>query len=296
MTDGASIMVAPHASPWHTCAMLLLQLLLSARAAQAACPASAAGLQSTLDSAQLSFSTMDGAGFKAATAEAESQAACLSDSVPAGVVARLHRVLGLRSFVDGDEAAARTAFAAARAIEPDYAFPDAMVPPDHPVRQLYNQSAGAYASTSVVPAPQSGGLEFDGTPSNRRPSERPTLALLVQTNGSVASSAYLWPGDPLFAYTPVAGKVSSTPITKAPVAHRGPNVPLTIVACVALAAAGTTWGLASVAHNDFETSTSTDYKTLEALRGKTNTLFFTSVGAGVVTLGAGVGAVVAGHW
>ena len=174
--------------------MFLLQLLLSVCAAQAACPASAASLQSTLDSAQLSFSTMDGAAFKASTAEAESQAACLSDSVPAGVAARLHRALGLRAFVDSDEAGSRAAFAAARAIEADYEFPEALVPASHPVRQLYTQAAGAYASTSVVSTPKSGELQFDGTPGNRRPTERATLALLVESKGAVINSAYLWPG------------------------------------------------------------------------------------------------------
>ncbi len=241
---------------------------------------------------------MDSTGFKTATTDAEAEAACLTDTVPAGVVARLHRVLGLRAFVDGDEAGARTAFAAARAIEPDYVFPDAMVPADHPVRQLYNQAAGAFSATSVVPTPATGHLEFDGTAGARRPSERPTLALLVQPTGAVKSSAYLWPGDPIFSYAASTGAVASTVTVppKATSAHHGPNLPLTIVAGVALAAGGVCYGLADASFNDFKGSQSHDYTTLEAKRSKTNTLFFTSVGAGVVGLGTGVGAVLAGHW
>ena len=135
---------------------LLAALLLPT--ALAACPSSDASLQSTLDSAQLAFSMMDSSGFSTATAEAEAQAACLSDPVSPTVAARLHRVLGLQAFVAGDEPGARTAFAAARAIEPDYQFPDSMVPSDHPVRQLYGQSLNASAASTELAAPAAGHL------------------------------------------------------------------------------------------------------------------------------------------
>lgn len=273
---------------------LLATLLI--QTAAAACPSSDASLQSTLDSAQLAFSMMDSGAFSTATADAEAQASCLSDPVSTTVAARLQRVLGLQAFVSGDEGAARKAFAAARAIEPDYQFPDSMVPADHPVRQLYSQSLNASGASAELPVPAAGHLEFDGTAGTRRPTERPTLALLVDTRGAVSNSGYLWPEDPVFSYAPAAAAtVATTKEPKATPTRHGPNLPLTIVAAASLVAGGTCYGLAAAAHNEFDAAVD-ERDVLEPLRAKTNTFYFTSIGATVVGLGTGIGAVVAGHW
>lgn len=272
---------------------LLAALLVST--ADAACPASDASLQSALDSAQLAFSMMDSDAFATATADAEAQASCLSDPVSPTVAARLHRVLGLQAFVKGDEPAARTAFAAARAIEPDYQFPGSMVPADHPVRQLYSQSLNASDASAELAAPAAGHLEFDGAPGTRRPTERPTLALLVDDRGGVSSSGYLWPGDPLFSYAPATAAVATTTAPKASGGRHGPNLPLTIVAAASLVAGGTCFGLAAAAHDKFDAAPD-ERDVLEPLRAKTNTFYFTSIGATVVGVGTGIGAVVAGRW
>lgn len=274
---------------------MLLTLLATAALASAACPSSAASLQSALDSAQLAFSMMDSGAFQTATGEAESEASCLSDPVSPTVAARLHRVLGLRAFVAGDEAAARTAFAAARAIEPDYLFPASLVPADHPVRALYSQSLNASAATTELPSPATGHLQFDGSQGTRRPTQRPTLALLVDPSGAVKGSGYLWPDDPVFAYTPASATIATTTQAPKSTVRRGPNLPLTVIAAVSLAAGGACYGIAAAAHKDYEEAPNEE-PTLTALQGKTNTFFFTSIGAGVVALGTGVGAVVAGHW
>ncbi len=276
---------------------MFLSLLLGVTGASAACPSSAASLQSALDSAQLAFSMIDSEAFQAATTEAAAEAGCLADPVAPTVAARLHRVLGLRAFVSGDEAAARTAFASARAIEPDYQFPDTLVPADHPVRQLYTQAMFTSSATTPLSAPEAGHLEFDGSDSTMRPTARPTLALLVDPDGAVQRSAYLWPADPLFEYAP-ARAVASIPMSAdlgRVGTRRGPNVPLTLVAAASLAAGGTCWGIARAAHNAYDAAAN-DETTLTTLQNRTNAFFVTSVGAGVIALGAGVGAVVAGHW
>ncbi|MBM4368040.1 MAG: hypothetical protein FJ102_17640, partial [Deltaproteobacteria bacterium] len=183
-------------------------ILLLAALAHAACPASPGVIEAALDSAQVAFRMMDRAGFQGATDTVREGLDCLAEPVSPALAARVHRVNGLREFFAGNDAGARLAFAAARAIDPVYAFPDSIVPPGHPVRALYDEANSVSSVTVAAPAPAEGSMEFDGSPSPSRPSERPTLALLVRPDRSVAASAYLWPGDPLFPYTAAASSTS----------------------------------------------------------------------------------------
>jgi hypothetical protein len=265
-------------------------VLLIALSASAACPATASALESVLDEAQIAFSRMDSAGFRTSTDEVALDADCLSEPVTPALAARTHRVRGLREFVDGREDAARQAFAAARAIDPAYAFPESVLPGDHPARKLYADAAGLTVTTTQVPSPTSGRLDFDGAPAVVRPVERATLAVWVDGAGKVGGSGYLWPGDPLFPYPAVVSSTATATGKK-----KGPNVPLLVASAGCAVAAGVTYALAGESYDRFWDE-GTPRGELEALQGQTNTLVYISAGAAVLAAGTGVGAVIAGHW
>ena len=69
--------------------------------------------------------------------------ACVSEPVPRNVAAAVHRMTGLRGFVDRDPDRSTKAFAAGRYLEPAYKFPATLVPEGHPVLRDYEAAWGA---------------------------------------------------------------------------------------------------------------------------------------------------------
>jgi hypothetical protein len=151
-------------------------------------------LDGSLEQAQSAFYAMDLQAFRKASDEAALLAGCLKDRVSPALAAKVHRVRGLREYVEGHDAEAKAAFAAARRVEPGYAFPTSVAAADHPVRETY---ATAPPVQLAQPAPASDGrLEFDGVPGGR-PVGVPTLAQVVARNGTVLQGSYLSPDDAL---------------------------------------------------------------------------------------------------
>jgi hypothetical protein len=265
-------------------------ILLLASLAQATCPSPPSAVEAALDSAQLAFRLMDRAAFATATDEVRRGLECLAEPVTPTLAARIHRVTGLREFVAGNDAAARLAFAAARAIDPSYSFPESIVPAGHPVHALYASATEVSAAVSAAPTPAQGHLEFDGTATPNRPGERPTLALLVGGEKVVSASAYLWPGDPLFPYA-VASSTTASRAGKG----KGPSWPLAIAAAASGLAAGGAYAWAAESRAEFDDMATPDAE-LSGLRDQTNALQLTAWALGAASLGLGVGAVVAGSW
>lgn len=275
--------------------------LLWIGSAWAVCPATSANLAESLEAAEAAFADMDTAAFLTATNRVTAEANCLAESTPRSVIARLHRVEGLRAFVDKDNDRAARAFAAGRSIEPAYTFPEQLVPAGHPVRTQYTTLNPDAGGSTAVPAPASGYLAFDGRTTTARPNGRPTLAQLVGDDGGVAQSRYLWPDDPMFDYLGVTSTVAATdaatPLgtTAAPSRKKGPNVGLAIAAGTTLAAGAASWLVAKNAHDEYYAA-DVDVTQLDALRARSNAFSWLAVGAGVAGVGLGVGAVVGGHW
>lgn len=276
--------------------------LLFLQAAFAGCPATTGDLVASVEAAEAAFGALDVAAFRAATNKVTAEANCLADSASRPVVARLHRIEGLRAFVDGDAARADQAFAAARAIEPAYVFPEALVPEGHPVRVRYTALTPQAGSTTALPSPTSGYLTLDARSSRDLPADRPTLLQVVGDDGAVRASAYLWPGDPPPVYAASAVATGAPPPPTDPVppptttkARKGPNLPLAVAAGASLAVAGGTMGLAAGSHAAYYADDARPAE-LDGLRARTNGLYLTSVGTGVLGVGLGVGAVLAGRW
>jgi hypothetical protein len=277
---------------------LLLAATLASTAARAACPAAPAQVEAQLDAAQVAFSAMAGPAFQAATAEVVAGLECLSAPLASSLAARVHRVVGLREFVARRESAALQSFAAARAIDPSYEFPTTLVPADHPVRKLFAEALAVPSAATPLPAPGNGHLEIDGTTATARADARALVAEWIDASGAVASSGYRWPGDAMIPYP-----IQEAPVEAAPIAapreaisrKKGPNTPLTVGAVATLVAAGAVQGLAIVSNANFE-NPATPRDQLPALQTQTNASQVSAIGLGVVGLGLGVGAVVAGNW
>ena len=203
-------------------------------------------------------------------------------------------MMGLRAFIDKKEEKAHAAFGAARAIEPAYRFPETMVPPGHPIMKSYEALDVLKVETREVPPPEGGYFHFDGRPGLDRPVNLPSIAQLFDADGGVEITAYLWPADGMFDYT--IGKPAAIPGTEiVDTPRKGPNLALTIGAGGAALTSGILYGVAASAAGKFNSPT-TDYEDGPKLRAQTNTFLVASGGLGVIAIGMGVGAVVAGQW
>lgn len=267
----------------------LALLLLAAPPVHASCPSTATAVSMSLGAAEAAFAAMDDGALAAAVAQAEADAGCLGERPAPSVIARLHRAEGLRAFVAGDMEGAQRAFAAARALEPDYSFPPDLIPAGHPLLAAYTALPPAPADTTTLAAPAAGHLELDGQTGVHRPEDRPVLVQLLDRQDVVQASTYLKPGEALFDYA-----LASPPAARAP-SPRGPTRPLAVASGVALLGAGVLYGLAYDAHSDYD-ALPDRAPGLEAARNRTNGLFAGSVAAGTVALGTGLGAVVTGVW
>jgi hypothetical protein len=276
-------------------------LLLLAAAAWGDCPATSADLLDTLIEAERAFGQLELDAFRVATAAATADVACLDEVLPRPVAARLHRIEGLRAFVlDDDAVAASAAFASARAIEPSYRFPEALVPTGHPVRERYEQQDPKSGGESAVPAPADGQIEVDGVPGAGLPRTRPSVVQWVRADGSVPASAYLRPGEALFDYPPAptgsGSGVAGLPGSEGPTAKRAhTSVPMAVGAGVMLLAAAGAYAVAADARGDYLADDAT-LDELDPLRSRTNTFFAGAVGLGTAGVGLGVGAVLVGKW
>lgn len=294
--------------------LVLILTCLIAAPAQAACDAlvPVADLRATVKTAESAFARVDVDRFLAASSRLEVQVPCLGEPAPPDLVAAVHRITGLRAFVGRNNERAQLAFASARAVAPDYRFPETMLPPGHPALADYVALAPTGA-TEPVPPPAQGELRFDGQPGFERPAERPTLVQLLDPGEAVVETAYLWPGVGMLLYDTAAVAVSvpaaaleapaPPPLEVVPPprprpARQGPNgakIGLFAGAGGAAVAAGLLYGLASSAEATWADPT-TPYEDLGALRARTNTLATAASGCAVVAAGTGVGAVLVGRF
>lgn len=243
------------------------------------------------------YKNADLVGFVTHTTQLEAAIFCLAEPLERNLIANVHRMLGLRAFVDQKATKAQQAFGAARGMEPAYRFPETMVSPDHPVMEAYNALPEAQLSDKKpVPSAAGGYFHFDGRPALERPVNVPTVAQLFNGDGAVQRSAYLWPTDGMFDYVQgdpalppgtVPGTIDTRP--------RGPNVPLAASAGGAAVLSGVAYAIAASSAAKYN-SGETPYADGAKLVSTNHTFTVVSGGAGAAALGLGIGAVVAGRW
>lgn len=228
-------------------------------------------------------------GFNQSVDSATAALECLAEPMPPEQAARLHRLIGVHRFVHRDRVLAEAAFLAARTVDPEYAFPENMVPQGHGLRTLY-ESVQPGSSYEDVPKPASGELLFDGDALAGRPVQSPTIVQIRDRRGRVVSTNYLETGAPLPDFR----------ARKNPTQRSKSNAPLIGLAVGAGSAAVISASLLAVSassntsFNQYDPSR--DLAQLDDLRDRTNTLGAVGVSAGIVALGAGVGALVVATW
>jgi len=168
--------------------------------AHAACPAptTALDLERRLTKAEQGFAEIDPVGLRAALEQARETLPCMGEAVTPGVAARLHRAEGLAALDANNRALAEQAFAAARAVEPDFALPSAYA--TETVRDIYMAVDPARGATQPLGKPKAGSVRLDGVEARARPLERPTVFQRLGPTGEVIETAYLLPGMPVPAY------------------------------------------------------------------------------------------------
>lgn len=165
--------------------------------AWARCASTAADLSASLDSAETAYTAMQLQQFVVAMRTTDTIAACLTERPSRAAIARLHRMHGLDAFARAPERA-RWAFVAARSIEPQYSFPESLVPAGHPVAEAFARATPSGESGSDVSLSTGARLFLDGSEAAERMPDRSALAQIVRDDGVVTASAYLWPDEPLF--------------------------------------------------------------------------------------------------
>lgn len=283
-----------------------MMILLSA-VARAACPSTSGDVFLIAERAEAAFQELDRDKFRIVTDLLVAEVACVREQLPRDLVARIHRIEGLRAFVDGDPNRAQAAFASARGIEPSYRFPEALVPLDHPVQQHYLVVDPHHAPLAAVPPPADGRIEVDGRVGDGLPETRPAVVQWIRTDGSVPRSMYRWPGVALFEY-PSAPQSATAPTLPPPLApSRAPRTreartnppptsrPLAVASGVGLVAAGALLGVSASSRAAYFSPDATVGE-LDSLRARTNDLYWASVGVGAVGLGLGATALVVHRW
>lgn len=253
--------------------------------ADAACPAPVGtdAVQGALDTAELAFANLDVTAFDGATDAALGLLPCVSEPMSRQLAASVHRFVGLRRFVDRDLDAARSSFAAARSIEPGFAFASSFVPDDNPVRVEYAAIDPATGAGAEAPPVDGGYLLFDGSIGTTRPTSFPTIVQVMNGDGTVSQTAYLSPGQALPTYA------IGTPDLPGP--DHPLRAPLLASGGGALVLAGALYGLAWVSRSNYDDPAIETEAQLDALRAQTNALTITSFVAGGVALGLGVSGV-----
>lgn len=226
-------------------------------------------LSARLTDAEAAYAALDDEGFARSMDDVTLLLPCLGDVVPAPDAARLHRMKALQQYGLGDSDAAVSSLVAARALEPAYTFPDALLPPDHELRQMYEALDDDAGDSKRPPQPREGELVFDGTPSPRRPLDHSTLVQWSR-DGQVVGTRLLQPADPLPPFD----------------ARPRDRMRLLGVSAALLAVSATSYGLAMSTHGPFwDTSSQPQRADLVRLQSESVTFTAVSVTSGVLGLG-----------
>ncbi|MCB9678989.1 MAG: hypothetical protein H6737_28065 [Alphaproteobacteria bacterium] len=248
-------------------------------AAECDTPSRNADLLGALEGASVAFGQLDIESFQMSHTEAKQHLECLTEPISRTTAAEFHRVTGLSLFLERNSPSAAKAFAAARAIEPDYTFPTDLIPEGNPVLETYTQVDPEAGATELVPRPKVGSIKLDGSGSLNRRTALPSIFQLFDGRGAVMNTTLLMPGDALPEY--------EVPSNAAPekTAKGGPNIPLLAGAGASLVVAGGLYAGGAATRGAWANADT--IAEAESKRGLTNTLVIASGVAGVAAVGLG---------
>ncbi len=254
---------------------LILAATLWGAVAHADCPepASAVRIEETTARATEALSRADADAYRAAHDEATALIPCLDALVPVDLAAAIHRMGGVRAFLDRDLERAHVRFASARMLDPNYEWPDELLPPSHPIRSAYVEVALTGMRFDVPVSPRRGIVATDGRIGQGRLEGLPTIFQLINNDGTPADSRVLEPMEP---YPEYAGQQKR-------------RIRVTSIAAVgAVVGAGLFYYAAADARGTYN-DLSTPYSELDGHRTRVVAFSLTSG----ILLGAGAGAGIA---
>ncbi len=202
----------------------MLGLLATALAAPLDTCARTFGSDELLDAASMAegaFAGQDADGFTSARIEVESRLACVSDPLSALDVVRVHRVMALGAFLDGDQVRMRHAVAGMMAIDPEVRFPDDLAPSGHTLDQVRASLVGAVPAEgpTLVGFPD-GWIEVNGAFSPRVAGDVAATLQKLDNQGVVHETRYYWPGSSLDDWAGTGAMITAPGASAAP---RGPR-------------------------------------------------------------------------
>ncbi len=213
--------------------LLLLTLL---QTAQAACPASAAGLEAAVREAERAWQAQDGPGLEARVASLHESIGCLEEPLDVTQASALHQLLALYFAHHGDEDAARDALLGVSSLDSSYA-PDPALIDAAPTLGAAFEAARTQGLGDSIALPE-GRWVVDGRPdSTRLPTERATLVQRIDPPPQAAW--YVFSGQ-----IPPALRPPSEPDPVVVAGRPGPRSrPLLMggLASLAVAAGGLSW-------------------------------------------------------
>jgi hypothetical protein len=266
----------------HVLAVSLALAAVAPRVARAECPTATttADLVAAIEQSTQAYAAVDTEAFRSASDRVVATVPCVRDGIARHLAAELHRHVGVVAFVAKDRDRATRAFSAARGIEETWRFPEFVVPTGHPIATMYEETAPPTAWEDV-PAPAEGVVTIDGVESTTRPVGVPTVVQIYDANGSITTTAYVWPEDPWPAYAVGGGEAVSAGGEMGE--NRRSARPWWIGTGIAALTTGALYGASLAVHGQYENE-DTPQQDLDRLRATNNAL--------VVASGVGLGATI----
>lgn len=271
--------------------MLALLASLAAHAAPCDAPVTPTELAAQADEATLAWATLDEDGFVEAVDAIDGSLPCLDAALSTEQAAAVHRVRGLRHFLDSEPDRASAAFRAAAEADPGYAVSDRVAPQGGKLWRLITD-AGSVDGEVGRPLTTEDGTEawVDGLQGGRRASDRPAIVQLGRVD-QVSWSHLLEPGQAFapptaaVAALPPADDPPSAPPPVAPPSRKGVD-PVWIAAGGSAVASAGLFGASAGLRGRFDATPS------RSLHSATNGTFMASMGMAAVTGGLLTAAIV----
>ncbi len=267
-------------------------------------------IESAVQEGLIAFATMDEDGVSDAVAAVDAKLACQSAPVTPATAAQVHRMHGLKSFLEADTDAAKRAFAAALALDPTTQLPTKIAPDGGKLARLYAESALPAGATTALGLGADYRGYVDGTESSKRPTDRPAVVQLssydvVKYSGWLTSAspipAQFQPSAAVAAAQPKAAaepakepkaapepkepkpvkepKPAKEPVAKAKPTKEHHNTGAWVATAASAVVAGGLFGTAVYTNSTFDTSPSHTSYTLNHVG------YWGSIGAGALTVG-----------
>jgi hypothetical protein len=176
---------------------------MAAHAFDCADPVSRPELDAAVDEVQTAWTNVDDTAFRdGLNTLAGVLLPCMGDAVTPETAARVHLLMGLHLFANGDEENAFASARAARASDPDFVPGPELVPAEHPLHAVWD-AAPEPPRPRKVPEPKAGAVAFDGVQSRLRDPERASIVQVFDDTGFARTTTYLGVGEVMPIYPAV---------------------------------------------------------------------------------------------